>query len=438
VRKFVDDLRAEASRIRGLPWKHDVPADLLSRDQMVELFRKELDEEYPPEERQRDDKILRRLGLLQPDEDIVKLTLILMREGVAGLYDPKTKRMYLIEGVSNEGQRPTILHELIHALEDQHFDLRARVEPYEDDNPNRVFAELCIQEGSAEHARALYEKDNPDAAKKAREEEQSMEDLQRQLTLLREVPAYVILNTALHYDLGPKLVEAYVGRDYPNGMNWLFAHPPTTQEQLIHREKWLGEKRDLERRVVWGGDLVAAAGPGWRKLHEMAVGELDVALFLDYHLGGRKGRVNPIAMSLGLWASAPAMRAASGWDAGRDLFLEKDGLPLAHASAFAFDTPRDATQAGEAFRDALAALYGAGGFDPKRTEAEGVVVLDWTTKNGAGRLRVRGDEMLLLDGLPADRFEAVWAVLEKTRFERQPGDAYPPPPEHEAPPVPAR
>ena len=30
--KVVEELRVEAAKIRGLAWKHDVPADLLSRD----------------------------------------------------------------------------------------------------------------------------------------------------------------------------------------------------------------------------------------------------------------------------------------------------------------------------------------------------------------------------------------------------------------------
>ena len=38
------------------------------------------------------------------------------------------KTLYLLRGFSPDGARPVIFHELIHALEDQYFDLDARLE----------------------------------------------------------------------------------------------------------------------------------------------------------------------------------------------------------------------------------------------------------------------------------------------------------------------
>ena len=51
----------------------------------------------------------------------------MLQEMVAGYFDPDAKRLYLIAGVNGEAQRPVILHELIHALEDQYYDLKKRV-----------------------------------------------------------------------------------------------------------------------------------------------------------------------------------------------------------------------------------------------------------------------------------------------------------------------
>ena len=67
IRRLVDELRDEASRLRGLPWKEEVPADLLSRDQLRDNMAKSMREEIPPEELERDVRIARRLGLLAPD-----------------------------------------------------------------------------------------------------------------------------------------------------------------------------------------------------------------------------------------------------------------------------------------------------------------------------------------------------------------------------------
>ena len=86
----------------------------------------------------------RRLGLLAADEDPIAMTLeAFLEQGIAGYYDPKTKRhFYVIDGLSGEGQRPTILHELVHALEDQYFDLEKQVEPLEKDGDRHVRHEV--------------------------------------------------------------------------------------------------------------------------------------------------------------------------------------------------------------------------------------------------------------------------------------------------------
>jgi hypothetical protein len=198
VRAMVEELREEASRLRGLPWKKEVPADLLSREQLAERLAAEIREEYSLEEEARDRKWLRRTGLLKPDQDLFGMQIEMLREFVAGYYDPKTDRLYCVEGASGEAQKPVILHELIHALEDQHFDLDARTRPLEDD-PDRLFAEKCLGEGSAEVARLLYESANPRIAALGRQAMMDPAMAKRQAAVFRRVPAYLFVPTLLNY-----------------------------------------------------------------------------------------------------------------------------------------------------------------------------------------------------------------------------------------------
>jgi hypothetical protein len=409
VRRIVDDLKAEASRIRGLAWKHDVPADLVSRDRMIELFLEDLGEEYTPDEVARDNKIMRRTGLLGPEESLLDLTLVMLKEFVAGFYDPKTKRLYMIEGMAGDAQRPILLHELTHALDDQHFDLDARTRPYEND-PDRLFAEKCIEEGCAEHARLLYEAAHPEIAQLSNKAQMNPEMARAQMEVFKKVPMYLILPTMLQYTVGPAFVRRVVGDDFAGGMARLMRDGPTTEEQCLHPERWLGSKRDLPRRVVWGGDLVAAAGEGWKLLHELPNGELDFALYVDFHLGGNRGRAKDGAPGL----HRRALPAGAGWDAARDLFLEKEGKPIVWICAMSFDTEEDTAEAASAFLDAFRA-------SAPDYVGDGTT---WTTANGRGRMLQRGEDLLFLDGAPADRFEAIWSVLEKTRFEKDPNDGY--------------
>ncbi len=425
VKKMVDELRDEASRIRGLAWKRTVPADLLTRAQFRAKAEQMMEEEETPEDLQRDTRILRRMGLLAADEDPVALQLEMLEGMVAGYYNPKEKALYIVEGMTGDGQRPVILHELIHALEDQYVDLDARTERWKDD-PDRLFAEQCLGEGSAEHARVMYQDTHPAIAAAYMQRQSDPAMAREQLRILRKVPAYMIVGTMLHYDVGPRLVAQVVGDDYPGGMAKLWDDGPVSEEEYLHPERWCTENKDYPETVVWGGDLATAAGEGWKKIQEASDGELDLTLYLDYFLGGTHGRLSLPLLMRGRYCCDRALAAGEGWDAGRALYLENGGR-LAWIQTYAFDTVEDAGEASDAILDALRARDGdAFRATPAGAATTGDRVTDYTGAYGAGRLATRGAALFLVDGLDATTLDRVWSVLEKTRFEKDPRDRWDP------------
>jgi hypothetical protein len=425
LRKMVAELREEASKIRGLAWKRDVPADLLSRAQLRENFLKEIEEEYTPEELERDTKVLRRLGLLTAHEDPIQLQLDMFQEMAGGFYDPKVGKLFIIEGMAGEAQKPVILHELVHALEDQWFDLELRVRPLEYD-PDRLFAEKCLEEGSAEHARELYQKAHPDIDKLYNDAQSDPAAAARQLKVLQAVPAILITGTLLHYQTGPQVVAKAVGDDYAKGMERLYADPPVTQEQVLQPKKWFGERKDYPRVIVFAGDVAGAAGLGWEKIHELTVGELDLALYVDHFLGGNRGRISLMHIGSPLPVSPAAAVAARGWDGGRCVFVEKKGLPIGVVNAFAFDTEQDAIEAYDALTGCTKANCGDKFQAGKETEAPDGRTLSYDGPFGAGRIQRRGVEVLQADGFPAARLEQVWTWVAMTRFLKDERDTWDP------------
>jgi len=424
VRRMVAELRADASRLRGLEWKKDVPADLLTRDQLRANFEALVKEEMKPEELARDTRIVRRLGLLEPDEDLLALAMSMMEEMVAGYYNPKEGHLYLIEGMAGDAQRPVILHELIHALEDQHLGLQGRTERWKE-HSDRLFAEKCVEEGSAEHARELYQRENPEITKLFLADQANPANLMRQLKVFQRVPAFLITGTLLHYDLGPKLVTRFVGDDYAGGIAKLYEDGPVSQEQLLHAARWLGDAKDYPQTVVWAGDLAAAAGEGWTRLHDMPAGELDLALYLDHFLGGTDGKLNVMLVMQGRYVGDRARGAAEGWDAGQWTFLEKEGRGIAWCQALAFDRPEDAREAAEAFVEAIRKASGPSFEGGSFEDDEGARVAEWVGPHGRGRIRVAGERVLLLDGgLDDEAFGRVWEVLLATRFEKDARDTF--------------
>src|SRR5207253_11127464 len=71
----------------------------------------------------RSELVLKKFGLLPRDFNLQRFLLALLREQVAGYYDPKTKTVNLLNWFDAEQQKPVLAHELTHALQDQSFGL---------------------------------------------------------------------------------------------------------------------------------------------------------------------------------------------------------------------------------------------------------------------------------------------------------------------------
>ena len=423
ILKAVDEVRDEVAKNRGLAWKTKVPAQVLTREQLKARLEEMMKEDFDQKKYDVGVKLMRRLGMLKPDQDPLTIEKKFLEIGVAGFFDPKTKRFYVIEGLSPEAQRPTIVHELTHALDDQYFDLKNRLEAVKDDG-DKGFALTCVVEGCAEHARLMYQKDHADVAKLFAEE--SAKQGPEQIKGLTGVPAFLVLPTLLHYQIGPAFVDAAIGKDYAGGMERLFKDPPTTEEQVLHPKKFTGAVRDLPRKIVWGGDVAKSLGEGWTRVTEATggelTGELDFSFWLDVHLGSTQGALNFAELAQGHMVVPKARAAAQGWDGIWMDAFEKKGLPLGVTFASAWDTKKDADEAADAVLATLGKQYGATWSAREWTANADGRTVSWKGANGAGMMTVRGDAVVMADGFTPDDLEKVRAVLEKTSFERDPKD----------------
>jgi hypothetical protein len=78
-----------------------------------------LDRRYPRLEQDHDEAVLRSLGVLTGEKGVLRRALIEI-ENRTGLYDPVTKTAYIRAGAT---ERTAALHEVVHALQDQHYSL---------------------------------------------------------------------------------------------------------------------------------------------------------------------------------------------------------------------------------------------------------------------------------------------------------------------------
>ncbi len=123
-------------------------------EQRVRTLIQEDAEDFPS-----DEALYKLLGLLDPDADLETMLTDLYGEQVAGFYDGETGE--LVVAIREDGfsvvQRGTLVHELTHAVTDQHFEFDPVInQMFDDDRLDQVSAFQGLVEGDASMAEILY------------------------------------------------------------------------------------------------------------------------------------------------------------------------------------------------------------------------------------------------------------------------------------------
>ena len=161
VRAPAPDVPAIAHRVeqlRGLRFKQLPAPQQVTPAQASREGLEDLDRSYPPARRHADEEVLKLLGLLEPAVDLRKVTASVFGQGVAGYYDPRSKRLRIVEGAQTANRvlnEITLAHELNHALEDQRFGLGLDDSSGTDD---AALARLALVEGTATAVMVEYAK----------------------------------------------------------------------------------------------------------------------------------------------------------------------------------------------------------------------------------------------------------------------------------------
>src|SRR6185436_13962118 len=114
----------ETSKIRELPILRPVKSGAQSRTEIERMLVKNLYEQMTTTEMHATEVAYRKFGLAPADFEYRPLIIKVLLEQVAGYYDPVAREFYLADWLEVETQKPVMAHELTHALQDQHFDLR--------------------------------------------------------------------------------------------------------------------------------------------------------------------------------------------------------------------------------------------------------------------------------------------------------------------------
>lgn len=282
---------------RELKFEHPVTLSFLAEEAFVE---KVGDAEEPTAEDKRDEKraleMLRALGLVGGGVDLHAAVEDLRRSGIVGLYVSEEKTLYVRGTELTPYVRSTVVHELTHALQDQHFDLDGLFEkaPDGDDTALRglIEGDAVRVEENFQSQLSPQDKQAYDAASQTAVARAEDADVPAVLQHLQEIP----------YVLGPGLLDVLLQQGGNAAVDRAFHTPPVSEAQLadpVHVP--------LDRRPVKVAD--PALPPGADELDEATpFGQMSLFQVLGAKLGYSRA-----------WA------AVQGWAGDRSRTYRQDG-----------------------------------------------------------------------------------------------------------------
>jgi hypothetical protein len=327
----VADLAAFVEKARGLTFDHPVRVDFLS----AAAYTKASTNSTPlkPEDRAqlaRSVGQLRALGVVSGTLDLAAALDTETDAGTLAFYSPDDQRVRVRGTQMSVGLRVTLVHELTHALQDQHFDLTRLIENAGDDS-GKATAHRGLAEGDALRIEDDYvaqkltqaERDTYDA------EYQGQVDSSKQAT--SGVPPFIEATFATPYALGAPFVTMLFTDGGNAEVDKAFRDPPSTEEQLFDPASYLLHQKALKTDLDLHGVKIHEEGPLGSPSWFLVLAE----------------RIDPNV----------AFNAALGWGGDREALFDRNGTTCTRA-VFRGDTNDDEKEMGAALDLWLAALPG--------------------------------------------------------------------------------
>jgi hypothetical protein len=368
----------ETSEIRQLAILRPVKSGAQTRTEIEQMLVKNMDEDTTPEELHASELTLKKLGLIPPDMQLRPFILSLLTEQVAGYYDPKAQQFYLADWIDLDGQKPVMAHELTHALQDQHFNLR-RFDKWPKGDSDAELAAHALIEGDATLLMQYYILRNPlRALAFMRSIEQSGSGSSE---LIDKAPRALRESLLFPYQQGMEFVTQLYKRDGWTQISQAYTELPQSTEQIMHPEKYFAHEAPVKVELP---DVANSLGAGWKRVDYDVNGEWSYYLILDEFLKSK----------------AESKQAAAGWGGDRyAVYNEPKSGAVCLTQLSVWDSEKDAQEFFDAYAKRTTARYGE--MTPSSETSEGAAQESaWQTTEGNVVMERRGSSVLIIEGVP--------------------------------------
>jgi hypothetical protein len=293
------------SRARGLAAKKSVPGVTLERTALLARVKSHVDQEVPHDAIVDEGLVQQLLGFIPTHFDYEAATYALFEAQLAGFYEPADGTMYMAADLDEDNAFATLAHELVHALQDQYWDLgpHSKYVPGQDDRSS-AFSALAEGDATSAMADVLIGQANAGATALDMPDELFAQQIIGGMSGGPTSTAPHVMRAALAapYIDGTLFVHALRRKGGWHAVNLAWDNPPKTTEQILHVQKWEAS----EPALIISDPTFETLGPGWRVAEADTYGELGVRL------------------AFGEWLGATASATlASGWGGDRGVLVRK-------------------------------------------------------------------------------------------------------------------
>lgn len=310
-------LAAIASKDRGLRFIHPVFVEFMSPKAFDKWVTTD-DSHLTSDQKQsiaNEEGTLRSQGLISGSVSLLKEQNTLSGSGTLGEYSYTDKKIRVRGTKLTPDVKVTMVHELTHVLQDQHFNLEAKFKQLSKSDTEDSWAFDALVEGDARRIENKYKGSLPKAVQRQIDKSDTAQSKEFSKQI-KNVPDFLIADSQAPYDLG-EIAVSRAARGGNGAVDKLFKLPPVHEIQLMH--PWILGKpwKDLS----FNKPTLPAGVKADKKQGRSEYGAYYLYMILSEHL--------PVQQALAI---------ADGWGGDEMLWYTQNKLACARLSVTGFNS----------------------------------------------------------------------------------------------------
>jgi len=274
----IKDSKKKVEAFGRVKFKQNVPVKFLGRNEMKAYIGEWFEREYPRELVEKEALFIRLMGFVDgKPTDIREQRKRVLMENTGGVYNEKNGELLVLEedGNTDSMNNSVIVHELRHAIQDQHLDLHKLLsERPPSDFDDRRLSLLAALEGDATFIMLQVS----DFDSELLQSDYASDSLLSysptgNYAQLSSAPEIIKQQFIMPYLEGVKFIDAIFQKKKWDGISLVMRELPLSSEQILHPEKYLAKEKPL-------AVTIDSRPAGFTLVHAGVIGEFYLNILL--------------------------------------------------------------------------------------------------------------------------------------------------------------